>query len=160
MSNPVAALDSLLEAQSNLTASFDGESQRESLVTTRRQLKNKNVRFNEQIKQYIPPKTGAVAEPLTIHSSRVREHESNKPKISTALEQQTIRDAAPILYATATSIQSALPQRSFTVLLDSGSTNTLIKKSSLPYGAIPAIGRTKRTTTTMGSFDSSSTVCS
>ena len=76
MSNPVAALDSLLEAQSNLTASVDGESQRESLVTTRRQLtKNKNVRFNEQIKQYIPPKTGAVAEPLTIHSSRVWEPE-------------------------------------------------------------------------------------
>ena len=43
------------------------------------------------------------------------------------------------------------------MLLDSGSTNTLINKGSLPFGAIPTKGRAKQTTTTMGSFDSSST---
>ena len=56
MSYPVAAaLDSLLDAyKSNLTASVDGESPMESLVTTRGQLKTKNnkrVRFKEPLKQ-------------------------------------------------------------------------------------------------------------
>jgi len=68
------------------------------------------------------------------------------------------RDITPIVYVTANKIQSALPQRAFTVLLDSGSTHTLINKPSLPFGATPNEGKAKRTTTTMGSFDSSSTV--
>ena len=172
MSNPVAATDRSVQ-QSNLTASDDGESPAvESLVTTRGQLKqnNKRVRFNDSVKQYKRPrtefqgqlsKTMAVAEPHTNQSKSVKLAEPShiKPQISTADESVTrVFDVAPIVYATASHIQSVLPQRAFTVLLDSGSTNTLINKRSLPYGAVPFRAAARRTTTTMGSFDSSSSV--
>ena len=150
MSYPVAALDSLLDAnKSNLTASVDGESPKtESLVTTRGQFKrnNKRVRFNESVNQYCK-------RPRIEFGGR----QSKTVAVSLSKQQQAATDVAPIVYATASKIQTALPQRSFTVLLDSGSTHTLINKGSLPFGAIPTRGRAKQTTTTMGSFDSSST---
>ena len=154
-SEPIsAALDRMLEAHKhNLMASVDDESPKESLVTTRGQMKRKNnkrVTFSEPVIQYKRLRTEFKGQQKTMAVPVYRQ----------SIEQQRMaaRDIAPIVYVTANRIQSALPQRAFTVLLDSGSTHTLINKPSLPFGATPNKGNAKRTTTTMGSIDSSSTV--
>ena len=111
----------------NLMASVDDESPKESLVMTRGQLKrNKRVTFSEPITQYKRPRTefkGQQQKTMAV------------PVYRQSIEQQRMaaRDIAPIVYVTANRIQSALPQRAFTVLLDSGSTHTLINKPSLPF---------------------------
>ena len=61
-------------------------------------------------------------------------------------------DLSPVVYINAKRIQNALPTRALTVLLDSGSSHTLIKDSSLPYGTTPDKSSPKRTTTTNGVF--------
>jgi len=151
-SEPIsAALDRMLEAHKhNLMASVDDESPNKSLVTTRGQMKrNRRVTFSEPVIQYKHPRTefkGQQQKTLTA------------PVYKQSIEQQRMaaRDIAPIVYVTVNKIQSALPQRAFTVLLDIGSTHTLINKPSLPFGATQNKGKAKHTTT-MGSFDSSST---
>ena len=45
--------------------------------------------------------------------------------------------------------------RDLIALTDSGSTGTMIKRSSLPYGARPSWGPIKKTTTTNGILNSS-----
>ena len=65
-------------------------------------------------------------------------------------------DLSPIVYITTQNIGGQLPTRPMVVLLDSGSSHTMMKQSSLPHGAIPMLGRPKRTTTTNGVFSTSS----
>ena len=149
LSDKGVALEQLLEQyKHHLIASADDENQRESLVSTRGQLKRRQV--------------SARGTPQR-QNKRVtfRQPIDNKTEYSPAdnkLAQLTATDVAPIAYVSAARIQGALPQRSFTVLLDSGSSHTLIKTTSLPFGTVPNRGIAKSTTTTMGSFNSSSNV--
>ena len=56
----------------------------------------------------------------------------------------------PIIILKAKYIQNAIMDRDLIALIDSGSTGTMIKRSSLPYGARPLQGPIKKTTTTNG----------
>ena len=67
-------------------------------------------------------------------------------------------DNAPIVYVTAGRIQQTLPTRPLLVLLDTGSSHTMIKETSLPHGASPTLSAPKRTTTTNGVFATESQV--
>ena len=64
-------------------------------------------------------------------------------------------DLSPIVYITSNKIQNSYLQRSLIVLLDSGSTRTMINKSCFPFGVETTKGNPKRTTTTNGNFSSS-----
>ena len=110
-----AALDSMLERHKhNLMALFDVKSPKESLVMTRGQTKrNKRVTFSEPITQYKRPRTefkGQLQKTMAV----------SVYKQSIEQQRMAARDIVPIVYVTANKIQSALPQRAFTVLLDSG----------------------------------------
>ena len=67
-------------------------------------------------------------------------------------------DLLPVVYITAHKIQQSLTTRTLTVLLDSGSSHTMMKRNSLPHGAIPTSTTSQRTTTTNGGFATNSTV--
>ena len=67
-------------------------------------------------------------------------------------------DLSPVVYVTATQIQQSLPTRALTVLLDSGSSHTMMKRTSLPHGAIPTPSHSRKTTTTNGTFATNSMV--
>ena len=66
-------------------------------------------------------------------------------------------DLSPVVYITTSRIQHSLTTRALTVLLDSGSSHTMIKRSSLAHGAIPTSTSPQRTTTTNGVFSNNST---
>ena len=77
------------------------------------------------------------------------------------LEQQNKRptlDLSPVVYVTVNRIQQSLPTRALTVLLDSGSSHTMIKKDSLPHGTTVTTTPARRTTTTNGVFATNSNV--
>ena len=67
-------------------------------------------------------------------------------------------DLAPVVYVTAGRIQQSLPTRALTMLLDTGSSHTMIKLTSLPHGTSVTPSSPKRTTTTNGVFSSSAQV--
>ena len=67
-------------------------------------------------------------------------------------------DISPIVYITSNKIQNSYLQRSLIVLLDSGSTHTMIKKSCFPLGVETTKGNPKQKTTTNGIFSSSESV--
>ena len=68
------------------------------------------------------------------------------------------RDLAPVVYVTASRIQQSLPTRALTVLMDTGSSHTMIKLTSLPHGASVTSSAPKKTTTTNGTFTSNAQV--
>ena len=59
-------------------------------------------------------------------------------------------DLSPILYITAQNTGGQLPTQPMVVLLESSSSHTMMKQPSLPHGAIPIVGKPKRTATTNG----------
>ena len=67
-------------------------------------------------------------------------------------------DLSPIVYITSNKIQNSYLKRSLIVLLDSGNTHTMIKKSCFPFGVGKTKGTPKRKTTTNGTFSSSESV--
>ena len=67
-------------------------------------------------------------------------------------------DLSPVIYITANKIQQSLTTRALTVLLDLGSSHTMIKKNSLPHGTIPTSTSPWSTTTTNGVFATNSTI--
>ena len=67
-------------------------------------------------------------------------------------------DLSLIVYTTANKIGGKLPTRPMIVLLDSGSSHAMMKQTSLPHGAISAIGKPKQTTTTNGVFSTTTSV--
>ena len=67
-------------------------------------------------------------------------------------------DLSPIVYITSNKIQNSYIKRSLIVMLDSGSTHTMIKKSCFPFGVETTKGTPKRTTNTNGNFSSSESV--
>ena len=69
--------------------------------------------------------------------------------------ERPAQDLTPIIILKAKYIQNTLMERDITTLIDSGSTGTMIKRSSLPYGAQPSWGPNKKTTTTNGVLNSS-----
>ena len=79
--------------------------------------------------------------------------DSKRPRLDLPNQYEKGRhDLSPIVYITSGKVQTALPQRAFVVLLDSGSTHTMIKRTSLPHGAIPNKGAWRKTTTTNGTY--------
>ena len=178
LSDQSVSLEQLLEqCRHLLIASADDENQRslaltrgqpqrqnqiqqaESLVSTRGQLKRQSpvtARSSLQ-RQQNKSKRVTFRQPIDNKTcKRIKLEHSPADKLNQI--QLAATDVAPIAYVSATRIQGASPQRSFTVLLDSGSSHTLIKLTSLPFGAVPNKDRAKSTTTTMGSFNSSSNV--
>ena len=83
--------------------------------------------------------------------------DSKRPRLDLLKTQERVRyqDLSPIVYISSGKVQSALPQRAFIVLLDSGSTHTMVKRTSLPHGTIPSRGARRKTTTTNGTYSSS-----
>ena len=78
-------------------------------------------------------------------------------------EKQSMRkrsklDLSPVVYITADKIQHSLTTRALTVLLDSGSSHTMMKQSSLPHGTTPTSTTPRRTTTTNGVFLTNTTI--
>ena len=68
-------------------------------------------------------------------------------------------DLSPVVYVMAHKIQQqSFTTRAMTVLLDSDSSHTMIKKSSLPHGTIPTLTTPQSATTTNGVFATSSTI--
>ena len=68
------------------------------------------------------------------------------------------QDMSPTVLVTINTIQGVALQRQVAVLMDSGSTGTMINESCFPFGVEPTVGPSTRTTTTMGTYDSSATV--
>ena len=68
------------------------------------------------------------------------------------------QDVSPTVLVTIQTIQGIPLQKQIAVLMDSGSTGTMINESCFPYGVEPTIGPSTKTTTTMGTYDSSATV--
>ena len=86
------------------------------------------------------------------------QHE-RKSKMSDSQQSKRSRaDLLPILYVTSQNVGGKLPTCLLIVLLDSGSSHTMVKQSSLPHGAILTTGTPKRTTTTNGVFSTTSFV--
>ena len=81
----------------------------------------------------------------------------NKP-FSRCAKEGKVQDVSPTVLVTITTIQGIPLQNKVAVLIDSGSTGTMINESCFPYGVIPKTGPSVRTTTTMGTYDSSATV--
>ena len=96
------------------------------------------------------PRTAQINQPGECHvTTRTQTNQQFKlPKL----------DLSPVVYITAHLIQQALPTRVLTVLLDSGSSHTMMKRTSLPHGTQPTISHSRRTTTTNGVFLTNSTV--
>ena len=67
-------------------------------------------------------------------------------------------DCTLVVYVTVGRIQQSLPTRALIVLLDTGSSHTMIKLTSLPHGASVTPSIPKRTTTTKGVFSLNSHV--
>ena len=65
---------------------------------------------------------------------------------------------SPVVYITANKTQQTLTTRALTVLLDSDSSHTMMKKSSLPHATVPISISPRRTTTTNGVFSTDSTI--
>ena len=85
----------------------------------------------------------------------------HRKKLESSLSQSNKRprvDLLPIVYTTAHTIGGKLPTRPMIVLLDSSSSHTMIKDSSLPHGATRVVRQPKRTTTTNGVFSTTSSV--
>ena len=83
-----------------------------------------------------------------------RKDKSKRPRLDLPRKQEMARyqDLSPIVYISSGKVQSALPQRAFIVLLDSGSTHTMIKRTSLPHGTVTSRGAQRKTTTTNGTY--------
>ena len=73
-------------------------------------------------------------------------------------DEGNIQDMSPTVLVSIKSIQGIPLQNQVAVLIDSGSTGTMINKSCFPYGVVPKTGPSTKTTTTMGTYDSSATV--
>ena len=67
-------------------------------------------------------------------------------------------DLTPVVYVTAGWIQQSLPTRALIVLLDTGSSHTMIKLTNLLHGASVTPSAPKRTTTTNRVFSSNAHV--
>ena len=67
-------------------------------------------------------------------------------------------DLSLTVYITSNKIKKSYLQRSLIVLMDSGSTHAMIKKSCFPFGVETTKGTPKLTTTTNGTFSSSESV--
>ena len=139
LSDQSITLKQLLEqCGHHLIASADDENQRESLVSTRGQLKRQ--------RQVSAGGTPQRQNKRVTFRQPIDDKTEYSPADNKLVHKLTATDVAPIAYISATRIQGALPQRSFTVLLDSGSSHTLIKLTSLPFGVIPNKDRAKSTT--------------
>ena len=87
------------------------------------------------------------------------QHKQNVRKESILQQNKRPRlDLSPVVYITADKIQQTLTTRALTVLLDSGSSHTMMKRSSLPHGTKPISTSPRRTTTTNGVFSTNSTI--
>ena len=73
-------------------------------------------------------------------------------------DEGNIQDVSPTVLVSINSIQGIPLQNQVAVLIDSGSTGTMINESCFPFGVVPKQGRSTKTTTTMGTYDSSATV--
>ena len=85
----------------------------------------------------------------------------HRKRLESSLSQSNKRprvDLSPIVYTTTRTIGGKLPTRPMIVLLDSGSSHTMIKDSSLPHRTMRVVGQPKRTTTTNGVFSTTSSV--
>lgn len=100
----------------------------------------------------------------TPNKININQHQINPPDrlIVESYQTQTIKqnpnDWTPVLILQAKQIQGRLLNRNLIALCDTGSTSTMINKSSFPYGVEPSIGQPKRTTTTNGTYTVSETV--
>ena len=81
----------------------------------------------------------------------------NKP-FSRCAKEGKVQDVSPTVLVTITTIQGIPLQNKVAVLIDSGSTGTINNESCFLYGVEPKTGPYVRTTTTMGTYDSSATV--
>ena len=95
-----------------------------------------------------------LGENLMVTRSQNKRALENQPSKEDNKRQRS--DLSPVVYAILDNIGSKLPTRAMMVLLDSGSSHTMIKQTSLPHGAVLESGKPKRTTTTNGVFATTS----
>ena len=108
-----------------------------------------------------PEAAAGIAKNQNLEESLVATRNQNKTMSDNTNHTNNKRprtDLSPIIYTTANQIGGKLPTRPMVVLLDSGSSHTMMKQTSLPHGAIPTRGKPKRTTTTNGVFTTKTSV--
>ena len=85
-------------------------------------------------------------------TTRAQSKENKQRRVSQHFEKLNQADCTPVVYVTVERIQQTLPIRPLIVLLDTGSSHTMIKRTSLPHDTTITSGPPKRTTTTNGIF--------